>query len=82
MAGNRLKLLTIPLAREEDAVRQSNAAYGVFIDGSGFVWFPKSQIEDFWHDELSVSFWCPEWLIEAKEVEAFIDTSREPSLFG
>ncbi len=44
-------------------------------------WFPKSQIQDLKESEGSVSFWCPEWLIEAKDAQDFIDTSYEPNLF-
>ena len=76
-SGNKLKLLTIPL---EGTARETDAAHGIQIGGE-MVWFPKSQIQDFEEHDGAAMFWCPEWLIEAKEVEQFIDTSYEPSLF-
>ena len=81
MAGNRLQKLTIPVSDRGD-VRESDLAHGVYVDDIGkYAWFPKSQIKDFSSDAESVTFWCPEWLIEEKQVEAFVDTSHEPGLF-
>ncbi len=78
---NDLKLLIIPVSdSDEDAVRESELAYGLKIEGKT-VWFPKSQIQDWTVSAEQVSFWCPCWLIENKEVEDFIDTSYEPGLF-
>jgi hypothetical protein len=95
--GKKLQLLTIPLDvdRGTDALRESNAAYGIFMlhvdndefsafrgrETRGFVWFPKSQIQEYVNRGDEVSFWCPEWLIVSKGCEAFIDTSHEPGLF-
>jgi hypothetical protein len=74
MAGNKLRLLTIPI---EGDVRETDAAHGVTINGE-MVWFPKSQIQDFEIHDKAAMFWCPDWLVEAKEVEHFVDTSYEP----
>jgi hypothetical protein len=76
-SGNKLRLLTIPL---EGNLRETDAAVGIEVGGE-MKWFPKSQIQDFEQHDGAAMFWCPEWLIEAKEVETFIDTSYEPSLF-
>lgn len=81
--GSNLKLLTIPISdSDETAFQESGLAYGLKIEGHPkMVWFPKSQIQNWTMSAESVSFWCPEWLIEDKQVEDFIDTSYEPSLF-
>jgi hypothetical protein len=83
--GNKLKMLVIPLETESrgtEAMRETAAAYGIWNqDTAGYVWFPKSQVQEFVSSGDAVSFWCPEWLIEAKGVEAYIDTSYEPGLF-
>ena len=76
-SGNKLRLLTIPL---EEPPIETDAARGLRINGM-MAWFPKSQIQDFEVHGDAAMFWCPDWLIEAKEVETFIDTSYEPSLF-
>lgn len=79
--NNTLKFLTIPISdADEDAIRESDLAYGLKIEGM-MVWFPKSRIEGWTMGAESVSFWCPFWLIKDKGVEGFIDTSYEPSLF-
>jgi hypothetical protein len=75
--GKTLRLLTIPI---ESTVRETDAAVGIAINAE-MVWFPKSQIQDFEVHDGAAMFWCPDWLIEAKEVETFVDTSYEPSLF-
>jgi hypothetical protein len=81
-SGNTLRMLTIPLSDSGDTpLRETDAAYGIEMDGGEIVWFPKSQIQEFKQGDGIVSFWCPDWLIEAKGVEDFIDTSFEPSLF-
>lgn len=94
MAGNKLRLLTIPFekinmtepASRTPFVKETDAAYGFTVNGE-MVWIPKSQIKDFEYDDVikadypCMRFWCPDWLIEAKSLEIFVDTSYEPSLF-
>lgn len=83
--GNKnLRLISIPLAETSDTpFRETTAAYGIWIEGNRepMTWFPKSQIQDFKIEDEVASFWCPDWLIKEKEVEHFVDTSYEPSLF-
>ena len=77
MAGNKLRLITIPF---DESPIETDAAHGIKVNGE-MAWFPKSQIQDFEIHDGAAMFWCPDWLIEAKEVETFVDTSYEPSLF-
>lgn len=73
---------------------QTEKAYGFRVNGQ-MIWIPKSQIEDFEYRadfnannpnpdgraDNFISFSCPEWLIEEKALEYFVDTSHEPTLF-
>lgn len=77
-SGNKLKLLTIPL--DGQTITETDKAYGFTVDAMK-VWLPKSQIEDWTETDGQISFYLPEWLIVDKELEPFIDTSHEPSLF-
>lgn len=75
--GNKLIHIRIPLA---NAGNGSELAYLFTIDGRD-VWVPKSQVKDYAVDGDFCSFWLPQWLVEAKELDYFVDTSHEPSLF-
>lgn len=46
-----------------------------------FVNLPKSRIRDYQEIGGKCDFWIEEWLIEANNIEEFIDTSYAPSLF-
>lgn len=78
----KLKLITIPRSPGDPPVRETDKAFAVHLDQvNSMQWFPKSQIEDLEILPDKVSFWCPDWLIHEKLIEAFVDTSYEPSLF-
>lgn len=63
---------------------ESDKAYGFKVNGQA-IWMPKSQVDEFYYrfndHEQHIEFWAPRWLIEAKALEYFIDTSGEPGLF-
>lgn len=76
--GNKLQKLSIPL--DGLGLRHTDKAIQII---SVEVWMPRSQIQEFEHDKESdrVSFWAPEWIINEKCIEHFIDTNHEPRLF-
>ena len=84
MSSNRKVKLTIPLENafpDGSFIKTSEKAVGFNVNKQT-IWLPKSQIDDDAYADGKFSCWCPTWLVEAKSLEIFVDTSHEPSLFG
>ncbi len=86
--GNKKVLVTVPIGEDDlfaDGMpyRRTDKALGFMANGV-VIWIPLSQIEDDDYDlkEWKLRFWAPMWLVEAKSLEIFIDTSYAPGLFG
>lgn len=73
--------MSVPIA----GTLESEKAYRLDIDmpdnSIKVVWIPKSQIQE-WHNKGDeISFWAATWLVAEKELEDFVDSSYEPTLF-
>ncbi len=75
--GNKQIHLLIPI---QYLAQESAKAY-CFKLTDGKKWIPKSLIKDWQTDKDNADFWIPQWCVEQNDLECFIDTSFEPSLF-
>ena len=77
--SNKLLFLTIAVADEKE-VRETEKAWGIPTDEE-MIWLPKSRTQELQDNGEFVQLWCESWLVIEKGLDAYIDSSYEPTLF-